>query len=133
MYYPPPPPRPRLAHEQLIDKYKQLSPRKKLAVWCIGLILALSLCICSATGNRGTQTALATPTVIVVTRIVQPTQQPTIVPTIPPKPTPSPTEPPAPPETTGQRTGAVCNDGTTSTATGSGACSHHHGVSYWTY
>ena len=31
------------------------------------------------------------------------------------------------------RTGAVCNDGTTSTATGSGACSHHGGVKYWTY
>jgi len=29
------------------------------------------------------------------------------------------------------RSGAVCNDGTTSTATGSGACSHHGGVKYW--
>ncbi len=29
------------------------------------------------------------------------------------------------------RVGAVCNDGTTSTATGSGACSHHDGVNYW--
>lgn len=29
------------------------------------------------------------------------------------------------------RTGAVCNDGTTSTATGSGACSHHGGVKRW--
>jgi hypothetical protein len=35
--------------------------------------------------------------------------------------------------TTGARTGAICNDGTSSTATGSGACSHHHGVAYWTY
>lgn len=31
------------------------------------------------------------------------------------------------------RIGAVCNDGTTSTATGSGACSHHGGVSCWQY
>ncbi len=29
------------------------------------------------------------------------------------------------------RVGAVCNDGTDSYATGSGACSHHGGVSYW--
>jgi hypothetical protein len=31
------------------------------------------------------------------------------------------------------RTGAVCKDGTTSMATGSGACSHHGGVSCWQY
>ncbi|RTE53955.1 DUF3761 domain-containing protein [Arenibacter aquaticus] len=31
------------------------------------------------------------------------------------------------------RIGAVCNDGTTSRATGRGACSHHGGVSYWLY
>lgn len=29
------------------------------------------------------------------------------------------------------RVGAVCNDGTSSSATGRGACSHHGGVSYW--
>jgi hypothetical protein len=29
------------------------------------------------------------------------------------------------------RTGAICNDGTTSTATGSGACSGHGGVKEW--
>ena len=29
--------------------------------------------------------------------------------------------------------GAVCKDGTRSTATGSGACSYHGGVSYWIY
>ncbi len=33
---------------------------------------------------------------------------------------------------TGGRGGAVCNDGTTSSATGSGACSWHGGVAYWT-
>lgn len=31
------------------------------------------------------------------------------------------------------RIGAVCKDGTTSRATGRGACSHHGGVSYWLY
>jgi hypothetical protein len=30
-----------------------------------------------------------------------------------------------------QRTGAICNDGTTTTATGSGACSSHGGVRSW--
>ena len=29
------------------------------------------------------------------------------------------------------RVGAVCKDGTGSSATGRGACSHHGGVSYW--
>jgi hypothetical protein len=29
------------------------------------------------------------------------------------------------------RIGAICNDGTRSSATGSGACSHHGGVNYW--
>ena len=29
------------------------------------------------------------------------------------------------------RVGAICNDGTRSDATGSGACSHHEGVDYW--
>jgi hypothetical protein len=36
-------------------------------------------------------------------------------------------------QTGGVRTGAMCNDGTTTTATGSGACSHHGGVKYWLY
>ena len=31
------------------------------------------------------------------------------------------------------RIGAVCNDGSTSRATGRGACSHHGGVDYWLY
>jgi hypothetical protein len=31
------------------------------------------------------------------------------------------------------RVGAMCNDGTQSSATGSGACSHHGGVSCWLY
>jgi hypothetical protein len=33
----------------------------------------------------------------------------------------------------GARTGAVCEDGSSSAATGRGACSHHGGVAYWTY
>jgi len=36
-------------------------------------------------------------------------------------------------ENTKVRIGAVCRDGTTSTATGRGACSHHGGVDYWLY
>jgi hypothetical protein len=31
------------------------------------------------------------------------------------------------------RIGALCNDGWNSSATGSGACSHHGGVSCWKY
>jgi|HubBroStandDraft_5_1064220.scaffolds.fasta_scaffold268493_1 hypothetical protein len=31
------------------------------------------------------------------------------------------------------RVGAVCNDGSDSKATGSGACSHHQGVKCWKY
>jgi hypothetical protein len=31
------------------------------------------------------------------------------------------------------RVGAICNDGTQSSATGSGACSHHGGVNCWLY
>jgi hypothetical protein len=31
------------------------------------------------------------------------------------------------------RIGAICNDGWQSNATGSGACSHHGGVSCWLY
>ena len=33
----------------------------------------------------------------------------------------------------GGRTGAICNDGWRSSATGRGACSSHGGVRYWTY
>jgi hypothetical protein len=32
-----------------------------------------------------------------------------------------------------QRIGAKCRDGTSSSAIGSGACSHHKGVKYWKY
>ena len=30
-----------------------------------------------------------------------------------------------------QRVGAICRDGTRSSATGRGACSHHGGVDHW--
>ena len=33
----------------------------------------------------------------------------------------------------GQRTGAVCEDGKISEATGRGACSHHDGVDHWNH
>lgn len=36
-------------------------------------------------------------------------------------------------DTSRHRVGALCNDGTTSSATGSGACSHHGGVQCWEY
>lgn len=35
--------------------------------------------------------------------------------------------------TSGSRTGATCKDGSHSSATGSGACSHHGGVAQWLY
>jgi hypothetical protein len=35
--------------------------------------------------------------------------------------------------TSGIRTGCICRDGTQSTATGRGACSHHGGVDHWLY
>ena len=46
------------------------------------------------------------------------------------------TKPPTvvePPAQSRYRVGAICRDGWQSTATGSGACSHHGGVDYWLY
>ncbi len=45
----------------------------------------------------------------------------------------TPIPPPPPPPSTRYRIGAICNDGTQSSATGSGACSHHLGVRWWVY
>jgi len=42
-------------------------------------------------------------------------------------------DPPTQSSSPGVRIGAVCKDGTTSTATGSGACSSHGGVDHWIY
>jgi hypothetical protein len=52
-------------------------------------------------------------------------------PTPTPNPTPTPTPTPNPGPAT--RIGATCNDGTSSTAIGSGACSSHGGVRCWRY
>lgn len=46
-----------------------------------------------------------------------------------PEPALTPDPPASAPTCT--RIGANCKDGTTSTATGSGACSHHGGVASW--
>lgn len=61
------------------------------------------------------------------------TPTPTKEPTHTPGPTrePKPTAAPAPGG--GQRIGAICRDGTRSSATGSGACSGHGGVDHWIY
>lgn len=55
-----------------------------------------------------------------------------------PKPTPTPTIEPtavpvAPAPVPQYRIGAICRDGSRSSATGRGACSHHGGVDYWLY
>jgi len=49
-----------------------------------------------------------------------------------PTPNPTPTPTPLPPQS-GTRIGATCNDGSSSNATGSGACSSHGGVRCWKY
>lgn len=54
--------------------------------------------------------------------IPTPTLKPTRKPTSPPPPTPEP-----------DKCGAICVDGTTSSATGGGACSYHGGVKEWLY
>jgi len=73
---------------------------------------------------------------------LRPTAIPTTVPTItalptpPPPPTARPTRVPVPANAgpaSGTRIGAICQDGTRSSATGRGACSHHGGVDHWLY
>lgn len=87
-------------------------------------------------------TSTATPpATLAPTRTPEPTA--TNVPTQTPEPTalPKPTAKPKPtaqpqaiaPITSGVRVGAVCRDGTRSSATGRGACSHHGGVARWLY
>ncbi len=100
----------------------------------------------TTTTTEPTTTAPPTlPPAPVTTAPPPPTEPPTTTPpppvteppTAPPAPAPQPEAPapaPAPvPAPGGVRTGAVCNDGTPSSATGSGACSHHGGVNHWTY
>ena len=56
-----------------------------------------------------------------------------VVPTLEPTAAPIPTQAPVPTSVPAQifRVGAMCADGSSSSATGSGACSHHGGVSCW--
>ncbi len=61
----------------------------------------------------------------------QPPPFPVPAPAPAPAPTPAPSPSPAP--SPRYRVGAVCRDGSLSTATGSGACSSHGGVSCWRY
>jgi hypothetical protein len=67
------------------------------------------------------------------TAAAQPAAAPTPVPvpTARPKPTIAPKPSPVP--ASGVRIGAICRDGTRSSATGRGACSHHGGVDHWLY
>ena len=62
------------------------------------------------------------PTPWIPTATLKPTREPTREPTSPPQPTPEP-----------DKCGAICVDGTTSSATGGGACSYHGGVKEWLY
>ncbi len=55
----------------------------------------------------------------------EPTAEPT------PEPTAEPEPEPEEEDSEPVRTGAVCRDGSESSATGSGACSHHGGVDHW--
>lgn len=152
--YNPPPPRPKLAHEQIWEWFQHHRRSGKVIICSVVLFLALSLCICSTTANTNNQ-AVAQPTIVITRQPAQqivPTAQPTPTPSPSPIPKPTPTDtpvptqppelsteapaqpaPPAQAPSTGERTGAACNDGTTSLATGSGACSHHHGVDHWLY
>lgn len=61
------------------------------------------------------------------------TPTPTKEPTRTPGPTREPKPTAAPATGGGQRIGAICRDGTRSSATGSGACSRHGGVDHWIY
>jgi len=78
-----------------------------------------------------TSTVKATSPVVVPATIIPSTSIPTLI--IVPTDTPAPIPTEAPTAAARVRTGAQCNDGTTSGATGSGACSSHGGVKCWFY
>jgi hypothetical protein len=73
----------------------------------------------------------ATNTAAPATNTPKPTAKPVAPKPIAPKPKPKPTAIPAP--VNGVRVGAICRDGSRSSATGRGACSHHGGVATWLY
>jgi len=70
-----------------------------------------------------------------LTTVDVPTPAPVQVDAPTPTPIPQVVAPVAPTRDprSGQRRGAICRDGTTSGATGRGACSHHGGVDHWLY
>jgi len=79
-------------------------------------------------------TTIASLPVDTQTFTVPPTFTPLPTETPRPKPTPKPEPAFAPaPAPSGARVGAICKDGTRSSATGRGACSHHGGVAQWLY
>jgi len=82
----------------------------------------------SPTATEPLPTVTLTPTAILAPTVA-PTSTP--APTARPKPAVAPKPTPAP--VTGVRVGAICRDGTRSSATGRGACSHHGGVDHWLY
>jgi hypothetical protein len=71
--------------------------------------------------NYAADAQLALPTTVRSTPIPKPTV------------TPRPVVRAAPAAPSGGRIGAICRDGTRSSATGRGACSHHGGVAQWLY
>lgn len=81
-----------------------------------------------AVGNATYLPMVVNPPVATPAPTNTPTSAPLSAPTNTPTGVPLPTAPP-----TQHRIGAICRDGTRSTATGSGACSHHGGVAYWLY
>lgn len=116
--FPPSPPVKPLPHQQFWHWYRhRASKRAKLGVGCLGIIIAMILCVgMIQKGNSLASTPDTTPTVAVAqdgtstptAAHVQPTptNTPTVAPTptdpptpIPPTPTPKPTDPPAPPPT----------------------------------
>lgn len=68
-------------------------------------------------------TVVTTAPAVKAQAVVTPVPSPTNTPAAAPAPTENPLK--------GQRSGAACRDGTTSSATGRGACSRHGGVDHW--
>ena len=87
----------------------------------------------SAVAATPSATASATPTAVATVAAVG-ASAPTPAPAAPATASPvAQTTSPPTAVPSGVRIGATCSDGSHSTATGSGACSHHGGVAYWLY